>query len=104
MPTISSLRLSRLKSKRRKADNQEDGASQEGKPRRKAVPFPTKEQVLAFIRESETPVGKREIARAFHLKGSDRIPLKALLKELEREGGVDRGRNRQLSAAGSLPE
>jgi len=68
------------------------------------VPFPTKEQVLAFIRESPTPVGKREIARAFHLKGSDRIPLKALLKELEREGAVDRGRNRRLGASGELPE
>jgi ribonuclease R len=71
---------------------------------RKAAPFPTKEQVLAFIRESPTPVGKREIARAFHLKGSDRIPLKALLKELERQGEVDRGRNRRMGAAGQLPE
>jgi ribonuclease R len=68
------------------------------------VPFPTKEQVLAFIRESDTPVGKREIARAFHLKGADRIPLKAMLKELEKEGQVDRGRKRQLAAAGVLPE
>jgi ribonuclease R len=71
---------------------------------KKAAPFPTKEQVIAFIRESPTPVGKREIARAFHLKGSDRIPLKALLKELEREGTVDRGRNRRMGAAGQLPE
>jgi ribonuclease R len=70
----------------------------------KAVPFPTREQVLAFIRESPTPVGKREIARAFNLRGSDRIPLKALLKELEHEGQVDRGRGRRLGAAGELPE
>jgi ribonuclease R len=73
-------------------------------PAKKAAPFPTKEQVLAFIRESPTPVGKREIARAFHLKGQDRIPLKALLKELERDGNVDRGRNRRIGAAGELPE
>ena len=69
----------------------------------KHVPFPTKEQVLTFIRESEGPVGKREIARAFHLKGADRIPLKALLRELEKEGQVDRDR-KQLAAAGQLPE
>jgi ribonuclease R len=74
------------------------------KPGRKAAPFPSKEQVLAFIRESPTPIGKREIARAFHLKGADRIPLKALLKELERDGAVDRGRRRRLGAAGELPE
>ena len=71
---------------------------------KKAAPFPSKEQVLAFIRESPNTVGKREIARAFQLKGSDRIPLKALLKELEREGAIDRGRNRRLGAAGQLPE
>jgi ribonuclease R len=75
-----------------------------GGKRKKEAPFPTKEEVLRFIRESETPVGKREIARAFQLKGSDRIPLKALLKELEREGAVDRGRNRRMGAAGELPE
>jgi len=79
-------------------------AEPEKKHGKKAAPFPTKEQVLAFIRESPTPVGKREIARAFHLKGSDRIPLKALLKELERQGEVDRGRNRRMGAAGQLPE
>jgi ribonuclease R len=79
-------------------------AEAQKKPGTKAAPFPTKEQVLAFVRESPTPVGKREIARAFHLKGSDRIPLKALLKELERDGAVDRGRNRRMGAAGQLPE
>lgn len=96
--------MSKSKSKPRKADSKDGARSGKDKPRPKAVPFPTKEQVLAFIRESPTPVGKREIARAFHLKGSDRIPLKALLKELEKDGGVDRGRKRQLSAAGALPE
>ena len=74
------------------------------KPSAKAVPFPTKEQVLEFIRTSPVPVGKREIARAFHLRGQDRIPLKALLKELEKEGNVDRGHARRLAAPGALPE
>ena len=74
------------------------------KPSAKAVPFPTKEQVLDFIRTSPIPVGKREIARAFHLRGQDRIPLKALLKELEKEGTVDRGHARRLAAPGALPE
>ncbi len=70
----------------------------------KAVPFPTKEQVLAFIQDQDTPVGKREIARAFNLRGADRIPLKALLKELERDGEVDRGRGRRVARSGALPE
>jgi ribonuclease R len=33
--------------------------------------FPTKDAILALIRSSATPVGKREIARAFKLSGSD---------------------------------
>ncbi len=70
----------------------------------KRIPFPTKDQVLDFIRTSPVPAGKREIARAFNLRGSDRIPLKALIKELEKEGAVDRGRARRLSTPGSLPE
>ncbi len=67
------------------------------------VPFPTREQVLTFIRESPDEVGKREIARAFHLTGSDRIPLKALLKELERDGLLERQGRRKLQDPRNLP-
>ncbi len=74
------------------------------KKKEKKAPFPTREQVAEFIRESPTPVGKREVARAFGITGADRIPLKALLKELERDGAIDRGRGRRLSQPGALPE
>ena len=67
--------------------------------------FPTKDAVLAFIRQSTVPVGKREIARAFKLGGSaDRERLKALLKELESTGAVERGRGRRMAPPQSLPE
>lgn len=59
--------------------------------------------MLAFIRESPVPVGKREIARAFHIKGSDRIPLKALLKELEREGHLELREKKKVMLPGHLP-
>ena len=42
-------------------------------------PFPTKDQLLDFIRDSPTPVGRKEIARAFRISGDDRVRLKALL-------------------------
>ena len=35
----------------------------------------TRDELLAFIRDSATPVGKREIARAYGLKGDQRIEL-----------------------------
>jgi ribonuclease R len=67
-------------------------------------PFPTKDQLLDFIRDSPTPVGRREIARAFRISGDDRVGLKALLKDLEADGAVERGRKRQLAPPRTLPE
>ncbi|HEY2890119.1 MAG TPA: ribonuclease R [Dongiaceae bacterium] len=75
-----------------------------GENRRKQAPLPTREKILEFIRESPTPVGKREIARAFGIKGADRIGLKAMLKQLEREGDVDRGKHRRMASPGALDE
>ncbi len=49
---------------------------------------PTRDELLAFIRESPTPVGKREIARAFSLKGDQRIELKELLRDLRDDGEI----------------
>src|SRR5262249_61180194 len=73
--------------------------------RRKQKPaLPTKQQILEFIRASPTPVGKREIARAFGIAGGDRIALKAMLKEISEEGEVERGRGRRLSRPAALPE
>ncbi|MBP2231321.1 ribonuclease R [Azospirillum agricola] len=67
--------------------------------------FPTKDAVLAFIRSSTVPVGKREIARAFKLSGSaDRERLKELLRDLEAGGTVERGRNKRMAPPQSLPE
>ena len=44
--------------------------------------LPTPEQILDFIATSDTPAGKREIARAFGLTAQDKILLKALLKDM----------------------
>ncbi|PWC74764.1 ribonuclease R [Azospirillum sp. TSH64] len=66
--------------------------------------FPSKDAILAFIRSSTTPVGKREIARAFKLSGSaDRETLKDLLRRLEADGTVERGRNKRMAPPQSLP-
>ena len=48
-------------------------------------------------------MGRREIARAFNIKGPDRIPLKAMLKELAGEGLIDLGRHRRAAPPGTLP-
>ncbi len=74
------------------------------KARIKSVPLPSKQEVLEFIRSSPGHVGKRELARAFGLHGGDKIALKALLKELEADGAIERGRKRRFARPGALPE
>ncbi|MBI5162635.1 MAG: ribonuclease R [Magnetospirillum sp.] len=71
---------------------------------KKPIPLPSKQDVLDFIRTSPGHVGKRELARAFNLRGADKIALKALLKELEGEGAVARGRKRRFAGPGALPD
>jgi ribonuclease R len=71
--------------------------------RRKTAPLPSKEQLLEFIRESPGRVGKREIARAFQVRGDDRTLLNQMLKELAAEGAIERGHRRSIAPAGALP-
>ncbi|MCK0139695.1 ribonuclease R [Aliiroseovarius sp. F47248L] len=48
--------------------------------------IPSKQEILDWISENPTQTGKRDIARAFGIKGAARIDLKRLLKELEADG------------------
>ncbi len=64
--------------------------------------LPTKEQVLAFIEESKEKVGKREIARAFGIKGGGKIGLKRLLGEMAEDGTLA-GNRKELRHKGSMP-
>ena len=47
--------------------------------------LPTRQEVLDWISAHPTQTNKRDIARAFGIKGAARIDLKRLLKELEEE-------------------
>jgi ribonuclease R len=67
------------------------------------APFPSREQLLDFIREGGARVSKREIARAFHLDAEQRVELKRLLRDLAEEGKIARGRGRRLAEPGTLP-
>src|SRR6202050_463647 len=63
---------------------------------------PSREELLAFIREQTGNVGTREIARAFGAKNANRGALNRMLRELADEGRIDRRRKR-LHHAGTLP-
>lgn len=64
--------------------------------------LPTREEVLKFIEENPDRAGKRELAKAFNIKGDARVYLKDLFRELSDEGLVEK-RDRRLSRPGSLP-
>ncbi len=67
------------------------------------APFPSKQQIIDFVRESPGRVGKREIARAFHLNVEQKKQLKRVLKEMKDEGSLSRGRGQNLDDPTSLP-
>ena len=64
--------------------------------------LPTRDELVAFIRERSGKVGTREIARAFGAKNADRAALNRMLREIADQGLVDRRRKR-LHHAGTLP-
>ncbi|MEH7829363.1 ribonuclease R [Gemmobacter denitrificans] len=65
--------------------------------------IPSKDQLRQWIADNAGATAKRDIAKAFGIKGSvARVELKRLLKELEAEGGVAK-RKRHYRKAGVLP-
>ena len=65
--------------------------------------LPSREQVIEFIQSSDTPAGKREIAKAFGLKGEEKIALKKLLKDMAEEGLID-GKKTAYHRMGGVPK
>ncbi len=50
--------------------------------------LPTKEQIISYIESSALPFSKRELAKAFNIKGDLRVPFKQLLRELLASGVI----------------
>jgi ribonuclease R len=49
-------------------------------------------------------MGKRDIAKFFNLDAQNKIALKALLKDLENDGQLERGDTRHYNVAGGMPK
>ena len=64
--------------------------------------LPTRKQILDFVATSDTPAGKREIARHFNLHGQEKIALKALLRDMADEGLIN-GEKRAFHRMGGVP-
>jgi ribonuclease R len=64
--------------------------------------LPSKGEILEFVRNARVVPGKREITRAFSVKGSDRAALKLLLNEMADEGLLT-GNRKGFKQPGALP-
>jgi ribonuclease R len=75
-------------------------------PARKRLPaadaLPTREAVLAALKEDESVKGKRDLAKLFGIRGDMRRPFKELLKSLEGDGVITRTR-KALRRTAALP-
>ena len=80
------------------------------KPSAAAGELPSREDVLAFLSGAASPKGlraparvtKRDVARAFGVSGDKKTELKLLIRDLEVDGAITRGR-KTLRRRGSLP-
>ena len=64
--------------------------------------LPSKDDLLAWINDNPGKRSKRDIAKAFGIKGAARIDLKRMLKELEDEGHIEK-KGRLYRDPGKLP-
>lgn len=67
-----------------------------------SVEVPTRDDILAFVAANPDLATKREIARAFSVRGANRVLLKDMLRELADEGQIELRRKR-MTRTGSLP-
>ena len=64
--------------------------------------IPTKSEILTWIADNPTKAAKRDIAKAFGIKGAARIDLKRVLREMEDEGALQK-RKSSYRDANKLP-
>ncbi len=67
-----------------------------------ATQLPSRQQILDWIADNPGDPAKRDIARAFGIKGPLKIELKRMLREMEDDGAVAK-KARRYGAPGELP-
>ncbi len=64
--------------------------------------LPSKQEIIDYIRDNPGKAGKRDIARAFGIKGAARTDLKVMLRELQNDNEIARKRG-GFTPKGELP-
>ena len=76
------------------------GNQKGGPPKRDGLPG--RDEIIEFIKTSPTKVGKREIARAFGVRGPQRVDFNRLLASMTEDGMLS-GDRKSLRKKGGLP-
>ncbi|WP_428408897.1 ribonuclease R [Hyphococcus sp.] len=69
----------------------------------KKTGLPSKQEIIAYLKTADGEVARREIARAFGVKGEARTELRRLLKELDDEGAINLKGGKRIERADALP-
>ncbi|HUV32318.1 MAG TPA: ribonuclease R [Devosiaceae bacterium] len=64
--------------------------------------MPSREEILAWLADHPEHSAKRDLSRAFGVRGDARVPFKALLREMQDEGLIA-GAGRRFHATSGLP-
>ncbi len=69
----------------------------------KPAGLPSKKDIIAYLEQNPGETARRDIARAFGVKGDARRDLRNLLKEMEADGSIDLKAGKRVMKAGDLP-
>ncbi len=64
-------------------------------------PLPSQDDILRFIAENPDKTTKRDLAKAFKVKGAARVVLKDMIAEMRREGLIERGARKSYRPSGA---
>lgn len=73
------------------------------KGRKKPVPLPSKEDIVAYVMDHKSGVSKRELIRAFHVHADHRQDFKNILRQMRNDGQIDYSKGR-ISMPSALPQ
>ena len=65
--------------------------------------LPNRDELLAYIRDNDGDTVRRDIARAFGVRGAKRAELRSMLRELEDAGLIERSEGRKWRPSDRLP-
>ncbi|MEM6413850.1 MAG: ribonuclease R [Pseudomonadota bacterium] len=65
--------------------------------------LPSKKELIDFLNKSDENTTRRDIARAFGVKGAQRAELRSLLREMEADGLIEKDSKKNHHSSGTLP-